>query len=63
MGDFTPEQAEVVKEVYAVFGQFSAWKLRNMTHEETPWSSTARDGVITHQKLTDYFANQLADAD
>jgi uncharacterized phage-associated protein len=25
--------------VYKVFGQFSGWKLRNMTHDEGPWKA------------------------
>ena len=61
MNEFTGAQAEVIKEVYAVFGQFSAWKLRNMTHDETPWTSTARDGVIAHEKMSDYFTSQLTE--
>lgn len=61
LGAFTAEETEVVKEVYAVYGQFSAWKLRNLTHEEAPWSSTPRDGVISHKKLVDYFIGQLTD--
>lgn len=28
---------ELLDEVYSVYGQYSAWKLRNMTHEEPPW--------------------------
>ena len=58
---FTAREADVVKEVYAVYGQFSAWKLRNTTHEEAPWSSTPRDAVISHQQLADYFVGQLTD--
>lgn len=29
--------AAVIDEVYRVFGKFSAWKLRQMTHSEMPW--------------------------
>lgn len=28
---------ELLDEVYNTYGQFSAWKLRNMTHDEAPW--------------------------
>lgn len=28
---------ELLDEVYDVYGQYSAWKLRNMTHDEAPW--------------------------
>jgi len=61
LGAFADREADVVKEVYAVYGQFSAWKLRNMTHDEAPWSSTPRDAVISHKKLADYFVGQLTD--
>lgn len=27
----------ILNEVYEKFGQFSAWKLRDMTHQEMPW--------------------------
>lgn len=33
------ETTEILEEVYDVFGQYTAWRLRNMTHEETPWLS------------------------
>ncbi|HEY3297296.1 MAG TPA: type II toxin-antitoxin system antitoxin SocA domain-containing protein [Armatimonadota bacterium] len=48
---------EVLDEVYAVFGQFSAWKLRQMTHKESPWKETmdSGGGVITHQLLHEHF--------
>ena len=34
---FNNEEKEFLDEVYDVYGQFSAWKLRNMTHEDEPW--------------------------
>src|SRR6185312_5197943 len=36
----------LLKEVYEVFGQFSAWKLRNMTHSERPWIETPKNRPI-----------------
>jgi len=43
-----------------VFGQFAAWKLRNMTQEEYPWKIAAQNsGKITHQSLQEYFKTQL----
>lgn len=49
----------VLDEVWEVYGQFSAWKLRNMTHEEPPWRDTPRGGVISHDVLKAYFKTQL----
>jgi uncharacterized phage-associated protein len=52
--DISEEVRELLDEVYNVYGQYSAWKLRNMTHSEAPWveayakapgSVVARDGM------------------
>lgn len=56
---FTDEQRELLDEVYAVYGQFSAWKLRNMTHEESPWVDTPTNGVITQERMRDFFVTRL----
>jgi uncharacterized phage-associated protein len=50
----TQEQA-VLKTVYEKFGQYSAWGLRNMTHNETPWLETEQNHVILREKIKDYF--------
>ncbi|MGP8235318.1 MAG: Panacea domain-containing protein [Limisphaerales bacterium] len=43
-------------EVYKVYGQFSAWKLREMTHEEPPFLAAASDnGEITLASMAEYF--------
>jgi len=50
----------LLDEVYSVFGQFSAWKLRNMTHEEEPWKLAAQtSGQISHQSMKEYFKTQI----
>jgi uncharacterized phage-associated protein len=50
----------LLDEVHEVFGQFSAWKLRNMTHDEKPWkdAEAARD-VISHAAMAEYFKGYL----
>jgi len=49
-----------LNDVYNVYGQFSAWKLRNMTHEEAPWIDAApTSSLITHRALKSYFKTQL----
>lgn len=54
------EEKELLDEVYYVYGQFSAWKLRNMTHEEPPWKDAKSISErITDQALVDYFKTQL----
>lgn len=50
-------------EVHRVYGQFSAWRLREMTHNEPPWKDAYRDGErniqITNEALKKYFKTQL----
>lgn len=52
---FTKFQIELIEEVYSVYGQFSALKLMNMTHEEAPWKTTKIGELITDKKLTSFF--------
>jgi len=53
---YDADTRELLDEVYATYGQFSAWKLRNMTHDEPPWSAVAPwGGRITHDALREYF--------
>ena len=56
---FNAEEIELMDEVYSVYGQFSAWKLRNMTHEEAPWKHAGRSAEISHSALAEYFKTQL----
>lgn len=57
---FDERTREFLDEVYSVFGQYSAWKLRNMTHEEPPWRDASRSaGVISHHALREYFKTQV----
>ena len=56
----TKEEFELIEEVYDVFGQYSAWKLRNMTHEESPWLEyEASAGVIPQKVITEYFKTRI----
>jgi uncharacterized phage-associated protein len=52
---FTSEQTELLSEVYSVYGQFSAWKLRDMTHSEPPWKTTPQGGAIPDEVMAEYF--------
>ncbi|MBE9188215.1 DUF4065 domain-containing protein [Microcoleus sp. LEGE 07076] len=57
---YEEETKSLLDEVYSVFGQFAAWKLRNMTQEEYPWKFAAQNsGTITRQSLQEYFKTQL----
>ena len=54
-----PEKQDFLEEVYSVYGQFSAWKLRSMTHEEPPWENTIRGETISLDLLEKYFSTQI----
>jgi uncharacterized phage-associated protein len=61
--DEYPEEVRgLLDEVYAVYGQFSASKLRNMTHEELPWKEAMESGSstpISHLTMKEFFATQV----
>ena len=59
--NITSESKGLLDEVYEVYGQYSAWKLRNMTHEEPPWLYTPHDAVISIDKMKSFFRTQLVD--
>lgn len=50
---------EVIEEAYSVYGQYSAWGLRNLTHEEPPWRDTPANGIISHDVMRRYFLDHL----
>nr|VFJ63901.1 MAG: Uncharacterized phage-associated protein [Candidatus Kentron sp. DK] len=57
---FSQEQLELLDEVNEVFGQFSAWKLRDMTHEDAPWREReASAGVIEKQRMMEFYKTRL----
>lgn len=53
--EYTNQENDILEQVYSHFGQFSAWKLRNMTHAETPWRTTEKNDVIDNGVIADYF--------
>jgi uncharacterized phage-associated protein len=55
------EQFDLICEIYDAYGQYSALRLMNATHEELPWRSTEIKGVITHKLMRTYFLTQLID--
>lgn len=53
----------VLDDVYNFYGQYSAWKLREMTHEEAPWIDAFEkaNDQITRESLRAYFVNQVGE--
>ena len=55
------EQIEFLDEIYDVFGQFSAWKLRDMTHEEPTWINNKDNAsLISQSEMKEYFKTRVA---
>jgi len=59
---YDSETRELLDEVYAVFGQFAAWMLFNMTHDEPPYKNTPAGQKISSEALRDYFKIQWIDS-
>lgn len=58
--NISSDEYDLIDEVYGVFGQYSAWKLRNLTHEETPWiNHEAKAEVIPKEELNEYFKTRI----
>ena len=58
--DIDKETERILEEVYNEYGQYTAWKLRNMTHEEKPWKTTPRNEIISKEKIKDSFKTKVA---
>jgi uncharacterized phage-associated protein len=52
---------EILDAVYMVFGQYSAWRLSQLTHEELPWinGSKRADKIIQQEDMRKYFITRL----
>lgn len=53
--EFDDETDALLREVYEVFGKYSAWGLRELTHKEAPWKNTAQGCEIKTDLIKDYF--------
>ena len=57
---YDDQTKELLDEVYSVYGQYSAWKLRNMIHEEPPWFNAQEGGnIISPEAMSTYFKTLL----
>jgi uncharacterized phage-associated protein len=53
--DYSEQETELLNEIYSVYGQFSATKLRSMTHQEPPWADAPDNGEISHVSMKKFF--------
>ncbi len=60
---FEARDQSILDDVYNFYGQYSAWKLRNMTHEEQPWIEAydRLNKTITAAELRNYFSQEVTD--
>jgi uncharacterized phage-associated protein len=55
---FNDKTKEFLEEVYSIFGQYSAWKLREMSHNEPPYLEAIKHGLntaISPKSMKGYF--------
>ncbi|WP_231420740.1 Panacea domain-containing protein [Sphingomonas sp. Leaf205] len=60
-----PADRMILEDVHTFYGQFSAWRLRQMTHEESPWRDAYEadaNHVISQDALLAHFAGEIDDA-
>lgn len=53
------ETKELLNEVYSVYGQFTAFALRNMTHQEPPWIQTPSGSIISLELMKSFFKTRV----
>lgn len=54
---------ELLDDVYYVYGQFSGWKLSELTHREPPCADTEIGEEIPYDRMKAYFKTQLEEQD
>lgn len=55
IGNFTNDVTAILNLVYKNLGQYSAYKLVEMTHSEDPWLNTEQGQEISVAEIGDYF--------
>jgi uncharacterized phage-associated protein len=57
--EFPPSETELICDVWNVYGQYSAYRLMEFTHNEPPWYNTPMNEIITHDRLKRFFFIQI----
>ena len=60
---FSDDEKKILIGTDETFGQFSAWKLVEMTHNEAPWKETPRNEIIPVDKIKAYFEKNYVEED
>lgn len=56
------ETRDILINVYDLFGEYSAWGLRNLTHSEEPWKTTVPNNVISCDKMAKTFKEKYLES-
>ena len=62
---FDPADRMILDDVHTYYGQFSGWRLRQMTHEEAPWREAYEEDQnheITLNALAAHFDGEVDDS-
>jgi len=62
LGEYDEADRLILDDVFDYFGQYSAWRLRQMTHAESPWRDAYIEGEnrpITIDALRNFFKDQI----
>jgi uncharacterized phage-associated protein len=61
LSKYSSQIREILDEVNSVYGQFTASKLRTMTHNEPPWRDANMNGEISHDSMKQFFKTLVID--
>jgi len=52
---------DFLEDIYRVYGRYSAWRLRDMTHQEPPWANAKarQKKIISDRDMVNFFRTQL----
>ncbi|OCG77413.1 hypothetical protein A9G44_05055 [Gilliamella sp. Occ4-3] len=59
---FSEDEKNLIQDVFNMYGQYSAWKLRNLTHEEPTWIGAygrSNSTEISLDSMRKYFLTQI----
>lgn len=61
LSNYSEDVKWLLHRIHCVFGQYSAWRLRDFTHQEAPWKNHYNVGnsVISLESMKSYFKNYL----
>jgi uncharacterized phage-associated protein len=60
---YPAETRKFLEEIYAVYGQFTASRLRDLTHHEPPWKNTQQSEAISSASMKEFFATLVIQDD